>query len=95
MYFEGARLQGAADSVVVAVAPMAALDPAIRELRREGDATTLSVRREEEVEGDCSGANGRGGGSRGGVASEEEKKESRNFFMEGDNGCGKKKMNEG
>ena len=79
MHFEGPRLQGAADSVVVAVAPMAALDPAIRELRREGDATTLLVRREEEVDGDCSGANGRGGGSRGGVASEEEEK-SRGIF---------------
>jgi len=95
VHFEGTRLQGAANSVVVAVAPMAALDPAIRELRREGDATTLLVRREEEVEGDCSGANGRGGWSRGGVASEEEKKSRGIFLMEGGNGCGRKKMNEG
>ena len=45
------------------------------------------------MEVDCSGADGRGRGSRGGMASEEKKKSREIFLMEGGDGCGRKKMN--
>jgi len=50
------------------------------------------VRKEVEVEGDCSGADGRGRGSQGGMASEEKKRVAR--FFDGRRGWVREKKDE-